>query len=145
MEIKIEDYLSQEEMKKIAKDLFIKELKNNYRNGTDIDRFLCNFSYEQVFEIVNHAFNEDLENMINEKVIDIIKDLSSYFVFRKKSEFEKENSVGQDILEKCIKNNENLIEENVKKAIDSYNYSDVKENIMDYVYECIQDRIFKQD
>jgi hypothetical protein len=117
MEIKInvEDYLDKEEIKELISYEISKSAKN------DAERILSNTAYGVVFEAVDKALDNNAKDIIKEKVLDCINNLSEFDVFRRANAWDKESSVGQEIVDKALVDNTSEIYGRVKSAIDSIN------------------------
>ena len=92
--INIEDYLSKEEIKEIAKEQISYAIKEKFRKESDIERIITNLSYEFLFKAVSEAIGKDSLEMIKDKVAELLMDDShiSYFLWRKKDAWENEES-----------------------------------------------------
>jgi hypothetical protein len=117
MEIKInvEDYLDKEEIKELISYEISKSAKN------DAERILSNTAYGVVFEAVDKALDNNAKDIIKEKVLDCINNLSEFDVFRRANAWDKESSVGQEIVDNALVDNTSEIYGRVKSAIDSIN------------------------
>jgi hypothetical protein len=117
MEIKInvEDYLDKEEIKELISYEISKSAKN------DAERILSNTAYAIVFEAVDKALDNNAKDIIKEKVLDCINNLSEFDVFRRANAWDKESSVGQEIVDNALVDNTSEIYGRVKSAIDSIN------------------------
>jgi hypothetical protein len=117
MEIKInvEDYLDKEEIKELISYEISKSAKN------DAERILSNTAYGVVFDAVDKALDNKAKDIIKEKVLDCINNLSEFDVFRRANAWDKESSVGQEIVDNALVDNTSEIYGRVKSAIDSIN------------------------
>lgn len=135
MNIELTDYLSDKEIKDIIKEEFRNEVQRNIqKNG--ISTLIANIGYENVFNIINNEIPE-YENQVKEKTKEVIENLSSYCVFRKKDLIDKEDSLGQKYLEEAIRDNKNIIN---KKVVDIFNELG-KQNISYEISSIIEDKI----
>ena len=57
--INIEDYLSKEEIKEIAKEQISYAIKEKFRKESDIERIITNLSYEFLFKAVSETIGKD--------------------------------------------------------------------------------------
>lgn len=67
IDIDIETYLSEEEMKEIAKDVFIQKLGESMGTEEDIDRIIGNTGYRFMFNAFDKQYDCDLEKILREK------------------------------------------------------------------------------
>lgn len=84
MEIKIEDYLSPEEIKDICKDALYEKVRNDMQ-GLNVNDIIANISYAEVEAMVDAYVGNDnfCKTEIPKKVRAVIENLGTYSVFRK--------------------------------------------------------------
>ena len=135
MNVELTDYLSDEEIKDIIKEEFRNEVQRSIkRNG--ISTLIASIGYENVFNIINNEIPE-YENQVKEKTKEVIENLSSYCVFRKKDLINKEDSLGQKYLEEAIRDNKDIIN---AKVVDIFNELG-KQDISYEISSIIEDKI----
>lgn len=150
IEININDYLSEEEIKEECKRAIRDLIYNTYNNESRIDTLISNLSYEFLFKQISECINKDAETLIRNKVIELLENDYSikYELFRKPNAWDREASVGYKILQQAIKDSENLIREKVTTAINNYDFGnreEIYDTIMDCVRSIIDDRLFRID
>ena len=133
MDIKIEDYLSHEEIKQICRDIVKTKAREALSTTSEIERILNNTSYDIVRTAVNEIIPEDLDVLLRDKVIEITQSLSSYSVFKPKDAWERENTKGWDILQKVISDEEPLIRERVCQIIREIDLHHIRELINQHI------------
>lgn len=148
IDINIEDYLSKEEIKDECKRAIRHNIYDKYKKEAELDRLISNLSYEFIFTEIAQCINEDVETLIRNKVIELLKDGSSirYELFRKADAWDRETSVGYKILEQAIKDSENLIREKVTTVINNYDFGssqEIYDKIMDCVTSIIDEKLFR--
>jgi glutathionyl-hydroquinone reductase len=116
MELDIEKYLSHEELKEIC----IKHFKELLTKGGE--RLLTNIAYYQTFATVDACLDEESKTLVKNKTKEIISNLSNYSVFRRKDVFEQDDSEAYKILQETVRDNKELISNNVLEAINNFNY-----------------------
>lgn len=142
--INIEDYLSKEEIKEIAKEQIAISIKEKFRKESDIERIITNLSYEFLFKAISEAIGKDSLEMIKDKVQTLLMDDShiSYLIWRKKDAWENEESPAVTIMNQAIKDNHNLIENKVYSLISNYNFNEAKDEIYDILCDSISKQLF---
>ena len=103
MDIKIEDYLDEQEIKEICKDALYQKIREDMRE-LNVNDIIANISYAEVAAMVDTYVGEDnfCKKEIPQKVHRVIDDLSTYTVFRKADAWERKNSIAYDIMqEEC--------------------------------------------
>lgn len=136
MNINIEDYLSDYEIKEIVKEELREKIKSNIeRNG--VIRFISNIGYHNVFEIINKEIPE-YENLVKEKTKEVIEGLTSFSVFRKADLLEREDSLGQKYLEKAIEDNKDIINNKVIEIFNQLGKQDIAYEISSIIEEKLE-------
>lgn len=115
MEIRIDEYLSKDEIVETIRYRLDDVIRK------DAERILSNTAYAVVFEAVDKALDNKAKDIIKEKVLDCINNLSEFDVFRRANAWDKESSVGQEIVDNALVDNTSEIYGRVKSAIDSIN------------------------
>lgn len=138
--VDISDYLSDGEIKSVVKDTLSRHVYNSISKES-VDRLIGNISYEFIFELVNKKLDEDISLLIRDKVIDLINNLSSYYIFREKDAY-GDASVGQKILNDEVEKSRDLIKSKVNEVISDYEFYNVRDSIGDVVYECVMSKLF---
>ena len=120
MEINIKDYLTESEIKEIVIDEFRISLRNHLRDEKEVTRIISNAPFYKLNEIVDENLPDGYKETVKNKITELINDLSSYSVFRYSYlNDRKPESLGSEIIESTVRENENLIKENVQKVINS--------------------------
>lgn len=152
MEINIENYLSEEEIKDIVieeyKELIRKGLllqKDTKKNTENYERILYNAVYHYLEKEIDSIIGIDHKKLINDKVKKNLNDGLKYSIFRFKNAWEKENSPATDYMNKCINENLHLIENKVKQKMSELPESYFEEIVNDLVYNVIKDRIIGKE
>ena len=119
--INIEDYLTEDQIKQII----VTELRIKIKK--DAERILNNCAFYVVFRAVDEALDGGAFNLIRDKAKDVIKNLGSFEVFRKKDAWGKEDSIAYKELQKAMEENKPLIHEKVKNAMEKFDYAGLVE------------------
>lgn len=90
MDIKIEDYLSEEEIKEICKDALYQKIREDMRK-LNVNDIVANISYAEVAAMVDTYVGEDdfCKREIPRKVREVIAGLSTFTVFREADAWER--------------------------------------------------------
>lgn len=145
--IKIEDYLSEEEIKDIAKEQIACAIREKFKKESDIERIITNLSYEFLFKAVSESIGEDSFEKIKNTVVSLLEDDSHirYSIWRRKDAWENEQSPAVDIMYQAIKDNHELIENRVYEIISNYDFNEAKEEIYSVVCNAIEKQLFGKD
>jgi methyl-accepting chemotaxis protein len=137
IEIKIDNYLSEEEKKQYAIEAFKETIKKDLfkdKQGIQLDsetqRVIGNISHSIVMKEVQ-KYIPNCEDLIKKKTIESInKDNYDYYVFKKKDAWDKEESLAITYMNETIKQNKELFQKRIKETIANYDLSrDIAEQI----------------
>ena len=115
MAINLEDYLSDEEKKEIARAAFMDECRK--KSANDFERIITNSAYNVVWESMDEFCDKSVIAKLKNKVRSIIEDLSEFNVFRKPDAWGRDANGPYEILVKCVQENKPLLSQKVQKAI----------------------------
>ena len=151
IEINIDSYLSEDEKKELAiqvfKDQVKKELfKSNdgtIQSDSEVQRVIGNISHEIVMQEVQ-KYIPDCEQMIKDKTLEIINKADfSYQVFRKKDAWDKEESLAISYMREVITQSKNEFQEKIRETMRNYDATeDIKKAISEQFGE-MADTIYK--
>lgn len=119
--IKIEDYLSEEELREIAEDEARRIVRENLQKTAKMENFLTNMSYAILRQDIDELIPNYKEAIIKGIQESINKDYQIYHVFQPKDVWEREESLGWTYVKETIKENKELIKQKVKECIENYN------------------------
>ena len=103
VEINITDYLDADEMRNIAKDVFIARLRYLMDHERVIERILSNSAYDIVGDMLEKKCQIDLGKELEEKCEKIINDDSSVkFELFRNSDYDGKKGIGLIMLEKIV-------------------------------------------
>lgn len=133
--INISDYLSEDEMKEIAREKFGEIIERQFSDENQTERIISNTAYGMVFKRVDEVFGgkAELEKMILEKVIEQINKLSSFHIFRHEDVWGRATSPAEKIIHQAVADNAELISAGVSEALRTLPNKIVKEAIGDFI------------
>ena len=146
MEIKVEDYLSTEEIKDICENALYQKIREDMR-GLNVNDIIANISNSEVEAMVNAYVGEDdfCKTEIPKKVRNVIENISAFTVFRKADVWERKSSVAYDILEEECRAARPLIKKRVEQIIDGYNFPQLeRDEIMYTIADVLTDRLLPE-
>lgn len=141
MNINIEDYLSENEIKEIVEEEFRDRIKELFRKEAATTRIISNLGYYNTFKIIEEVV-PDFKELIKEQTKKQCQNISSYSVFRKKDEFRREDSLAQKYLEEAVEDNKEIINEKVVEILKKLNEQDIANEICGLIEDKI-DNLFK--
>ena len=146
MDIKIEDYIDEQEIKEICKDALYQKIREDMR-GLNVNDIIANISYAEVAAMVDTYVGEDnfCKKEIQQKVHRVIDELSTYTVFRKADAWERKNSIAYDIMEEECRASRPRIKARIEQIIDEYNFPQLERSeIMYTIADVLTDRLLPE-
>ena len=143
MDIKIEDYLDEEEIKDICKDALYQKIREDMHN-LNVNDIIANISNAEVEAMVDTYVGEDdfCKREIPKKVHRVIDELSTYTVFREADAWERKNSIAYDIMQEECRASRPLIKARVEQIINEYNFPQLeRDEIMYTIADVLTDRL----
>ena len=125
MEIKIEDYITEEEKKEIVISQFKEDVSkmfggNEYTStGKDRDRIIKNSVAHWITEYIEKTLTDEDKNTIRENVLDTIKNRNdlSFYIFQKPDVWDRTEYTAYKIIQNAVKENEQFIKDKVTESI----------------------------
>ena len=146
MDIKIEDYLDEQEIKEICKDALYQKIREDMRK-LNVNDIIANISYAEVAAMVDKYVGEDdfCKKEIPQKVHRVIDELSTYTVFRKADAWERGNSIAYDIMQEECRASRPRIKARIEQIIDEYNFPQLERSeIMYTIADVLTDRLLPE-
>lgn len=146
MDIKIEDYLDEQEIKEICKDALYQKIREDMRK-LNVNDIIANISYAEVEAMVDTYVGEDnfCKKEIPQKVHRVIDELSTYTVFRKADAWERKNSIAYDIMQEECRASRPRIKARIEQIIDEYNFPQLERSeIMYTIADVLTDRLLPE-
>ena len=145
--IDVSDYLDERDMREIAREQFALAVKERIGRGGAVDAMIANIAHRTVWEAVDDIIGEDAKALIAAKVPDVIRDISTYTVFREEdnSVFRRDASAGQKILEEVVAENRPLIEHRVREIINGISQYTLRDEIREAIDETVSEWLFKTE
>lgn len=124
MEIDFKEYLTDGDIRDIAKTALLKLFTEQFKSKENLERILSNMAYHVVWGEMDKNVSNELSQKIQEKVIKIVSDDSSYGLFRKADAWGKEDSKAYQYLQQAVIDNKEIINtaviKNLQKLDDEY-------------------------
>ena len=130
LEIKIEDYLTIDEMKDIIRDEFAASVAKTLSKETDLTRIIGNIAHEIVFDEVKKYIPEFKELLVKNVKQIIEKKDYRWQIFRCKDVWDKEEGPGLTIIKETLNSNKEAMKKRIEDAINNF---DIKALISDYL------------
>jgi len=148
-QINVKDYLSDETMEEIARDVFREQLKISLLKNdgivadSEMSRFISNISHQFVMEEVQKHI-PNVENLIKEKTEKLIAEKDfSYYVFKTKDVWEKEESLAITYIKETTKNAKEIIQKKIMQTIDNHDYAKTISDCIGEEFVAISELLYK--
>ena len=115
MEINIQDYVTEDDMRRIAEE----EFRAMCRRSTteNFERILSNAAYAMVHKEVDEVFDAGMAKTVKTKAIKIIQDFNAYSVFRAPDAWDRQASKGWTHMQAAIDGAKPLIDEKIESYV----------------------------
>lgn len=146
LEVNVGDFLTDEQIAMICEEELRHVVGSQLRKEADIDRILSNRSYEYMFRLVQEELGLH-EKEFREKLAKRCEDALTpdnlrFMVFRRKDVYDRTESVAVKYLDEALMESKPKIVESVNKIIEEYPFYELKDYILDTIYECIEQKLF---
>ncbi|UUW39890.1 hypothetical protein VP14_203 [Vibrio phage VPMCC14] len=115
MEIKLEDYLSEEEIKdtlrQALRDKCEAYLENNF------ERMVSNAAYHCVWQSIDEVIDGTFKQQLEDNVQKVMKNFNGFNLFRKPDAWDREPNSAYKLLMESVSTNKHLIDERVQEVI----------------------------
>jgi len=112
MEIKFEDYLSQDDIKEIVESELRMQIQEHFKNEENANRLIANLSYRMIWDEVEKVIPNS-KDVITKKVSEVVNDTNyTYQVFRNKTSYDSE-SLACSFLNEAVRENRDKIKNRV--------------------------------
>ena len=146
LNIRVEDYITEDRMREICEEEFRKAVRRDFKCERDVLRILSNAGYEVVHKGVDEYLIGDAKSfseVIKANVDAVLsKGLNSWDVFRMEDCWGRKDSIGYELLQEAIRDSKSQIVKNVERVIADYPYREIRESIMDAMYEVLESKLF---
>lgn len=137
--IRVEDYLSNEEIKEICKDYVRSTLYGH--SDAHKERVLLNMAYNSAHSIIDDILTDVDKVRLRKDVLKLLKNPSSTMIFRKKDAWGSEDSAAYLEVKRTVAENLDLIRSRVIEAIQLRDYSNDIPRAGDAIMSFIADAI----
>lgn len=133
----IKDYISEEEIKDIINDEIRRSVRYHMNNEAELSRIITNISYKELWKQIELEV-PNCEKTLKEKTIERIRNISDYDIFRRKDAYGAEDSLATKLIDECVKENKDIINDKVKNIFNELSNSDLKYDIQGILEEYIE-------
>lgn len=127
MEIDINKYLTEEEIKNIVADE-VRSIVQSFLKVQDknsIERIISNSAYGVIWGAVDKVYDGEVDTLLKNKVIEIINNMTEFNVFRKPNAWDRSVNTPYDVLCNSVRQHSQQLDEIVKDKINTISKSEV--------------------
>lgn len=124
---RIEDYLTEEQMREIAIDEW-RRICREACNGHQ-ERIMSNIAHDVVSELVDESLGDKADQMIRDRALALIDELSVFTVFKRPDAWDRGPSPAYTVLMDAVKANRALVDKKVGQCISQLSKRDALEII----------------
>lgn len=136
MDIKVANYLTEKEIKQIC----IEELRETLQfDEPGIKRLVRDAAYGMVWKKVDEVFDTSIEELLRDKVIEIVNDLTEFSIFKKPSMWSREPNNAYKFLQSCIEDEFDNVKKIVSENIPQLTLAMLKQGMHESIQTAIQE------
>ncbi len=124
LQLDVDDYLTEDEKKEIAENVFIDSLREGLLEKTDslenyenYERVISNSVYTFLEDSIDSILGSSFKELLTTKVLEVLSKDITFSLFRNSSPWRKEKSVAQKMLDELVLEHRNIAEEKVKEGL----------------------------
>lgn len=141
MQINIQDYMTEEDMRRIAQEEF--RAMCAFSTKENFERILSNAAYSMVHQEVDKVFDGGMAQTVKENAVKIIQDFSAYSVFRAPDAWGREASKGWTYMQSAIESAKPLIDEKIASYVRNMPEDELRELVADRFAEAMISRLVR--
>lgn len=143
MNFDIEEYLTEEDKKRIAQEVFRGYVSKQLNTETDLQRFISNTAYKLVSDHCDTLLTTSMESLLKSNVTKVVNGLTEYTVFRKPNVWDDGTNGMYNFLAQCLDEHKPRIKEIVAERVDKESLETIKGEMKHLVVEAVQN-IYKE-
>ena len=127
MEIDINKYLTEEDIKDIVADE-VRSIVQSFLKVQDknsIERIISNSAYGVIWCAVDKVYDGEVDTLLKNRVIEIINNMTEFNVFRKPNAWDHSVNTPYDVLCNSVRQHSQQLDEVVKDKINTISKSEV--------------------
>lgn len=126
-------YLTEDEMREIAEQEFRSVIRN--KANKDLERIINNSAYSVIWKAVDESLNNEAINILKQKVVDIINNMSEFTVFSKPNAWDRQENTAYGILMQTVRDNSNVLDIKVKDQINALSKTQISKIVTEVMKE----------
>lgn len=117
MDINIDDYITEEEKRQIAIDTFTAQCRKH--TDEDFERIISNSAYAVVWKAVDECLDDKATEILREKVVGLIKDMTIFQVFSKPNAWDRVENQAYGVLMDSVRKNKPLLDNAIEFGVNN--------------------------
>lgn len=131
----ISKYLTEDEMRDIAEQEFRDMIRN--KSSKDLERIISNSAYQVVWKAVDESMDNEAINILKQKVVEIIGDMTEFNVFAKPNAWDRKENTAYGILVQTVRDNSDVLDIKVKDQINTLSKTQISKIVAEVMKEKI--------
>lgn len=145
MDINIKDYLEEDELREIVHSEARNLVGSYLREDGGIERVISNSAYHVVWDAVDEVFDRKAHDVLKEKVVQLIRKMSSYNIFEKPTAWSGESNSAYKMLERIVLSKKEMMVNKVDNIIEGLDEQYLKDLFEENFTEIILDKLQNKD
>lgn len=143
LEIKLEDYLTIDEIKDIIRDEFAASVAKTLSKETELTRIIGNIAHEIVFNEIG-KYITNYKELLTKNVKQIIEKKDyRWEIFRSKDVWDREEGLGLTIIKETLNANKDSIKKRIEDAINNFDINELCKDYLDKKMEEVAEEFGK--
>ena len=126
-------YLAEDELREIAEQEFREVIRN--KANKDLERIINNSAYSVVWKAVDESLDNEAINILKQKVVDIIGNMSEFTVFSKPNAWDRKENTAYGILVQTVRDNSDVLDIKVKDQINTLSKTQISKIVAEVMKE----------
>lgn len=126
-------YLTEDEMRDIAEQEFRDVIRK--KSNKDLERIISNSAYQVVWKAVDESLDNEAINILKQKVLDIISDMTEFNVFCKPNAWDRKENMAYEILVQTVRDNSVVLDNKVKDQINTLSKTQISKIVAEVMKE----------
>ena len=143
LEIKLEDYLTIDEIKDIIREEFATSVAKTLSKETELTRIIGNIAHEIVFNEIG-KYIPNYKELLTKNVKQIIEKKDyRWEIFRSKDVWDREEGLGLTIIKETLNANKDSIKKRIEDAINNFDINELCKDYLDKKMEEVAEEFGK--
>jgi hypothetical protein len=140
-EIEVYDYFDHNEIKSIIKDCIQSSTIQKLKDEKELNRIISNSAYDIVWKMVDDIWDNNLETILKNKVLDILTEMNQFHIFKPKNVWDREENIATKYLNQVVAEELPNIKPKIIAEVHKIGKKDLQQALKDAILEKLQKSI----